>query len=76
MTMNDFQKQVIIAIAKNDMRVNRVSKAMCYSPCNIYYHIGRIKGITGLNPLNFFDLVKLYEMATGKGINNGEAALR
>ena len=64
--MNDLQRRVIIALAQNDMSINGAAKAMCYYRTNIDYHIGRIRETTGLNPRKFFDLIKLYEMATEK----------
>ena len=67
--MNDLQKQVIITYAKNDMCIDRTAKAMHYRRSTIGYHIERIRTITGLNPRNFFDMIKLYEMAIGGHIN-------
>ncbi len=62
--MNDLQKSVIIALAQNDMSVTRTAKAMHYHHNNILYHTEHIYQQTGLNPRNFFDMIKLYDMAT------------
>lgn len=66
--MNDLQKSVIIALADNDMGVERAAKAMHYHHNTVMYHIENIYKKTGLNPRCFFDLAKLYEMATGESI--------
>jgi sugar diacid utilization regulator len=68
--MNELQKQIVIAMAENDMCIDRVAKATNYCRTNVQYHINRIKEITGLNPRKFFDMIKLYEMVTG-GLDNG-----
>lgn len=67
--MNDMQRRVIIALAQNDMSINGAAKAMCYYRSTIDYHISRIRDITGLNPRKFFDLIKLYEMATKERVH-------
>lgn len=68
--LNELQKQVIIAMCQNDMSVTRTARAMHYAHNNIQYHVEHIRAQTGLNPRNFFDMIKPYEMATG-GQNNG-----
>lgn len=64
--MTELQEEIIIAFAENDMSIKRTADAMLYASQNIQYHLDRIKEKTGLNPRNLFDLVTLYEMATGK----------
>lgn len=64
--MTELQGEIIIAFAENDMSIRRTADAIQYAPQNIQYHLERIREKTGLNPRNLFDLVKLYEMATGK----------
>jgi sugar diacid utilization regulator len=62
--MNDLQKSVVIAFAENDMTIYRTAQAMHYHRNNIHCHLRRVREKTGLDPYNFFDLIKLYEMAT------------
>ena len=61
--MNELQKSVVIALAENDMSVDRTHTAMHYHRNTLQYHISQIRKQTGLNPRNFFDLVRLYAMA-------------
>lgn len=64
--MNDLQKSVIIAFAENGMNVEKTARVMHYHRSNIIYHLENVEKKTGLNPRNFFDLIKLYELATGE----------
>lgn len=64
--MNDLHRSVVIAFAENGMKVEKTARAMCYHHNNIKYHLENIARKTGLDPRNFFDLIRLYEMATGK----------
>lgn len=62
--MNDLQKAIVIALAENDMSVKRTAENSNYARTTIQYHMQNIKKQTGLNPRSFFDLIKLYEIAT------------
>lgn len=64
--MTDLQKKVVIAYAENDMRLDKAAAAAHYHRNTIQYHIEQIRRKTGLNPKKFFDLVKLYRIATGE----------
>ena len=65
--MTDRQKEIIIALAENNMNQERAARAIYTSAPAVRYHIYRIKEITGLDPLRFFDLAKLYARAKGVG---------
>lgn len=62
--MNYLQRKIVIAMCQNDMNASRVARTERYHSNTILYHLDQIKKITGLNPKSFFDLIKLYEMAT------------
>ncbi len=64
--LNDYQRDVIIAFAENDMITEKTAKVMVYSRNTVDYHLKNIKKKTGLNPMCFFDLIRLYAMATEK----------
>lgn len=66
--LNELQKSVVIAYASNGMRVESVANQMHYHRNTIVYHLETITKKTGYDPRNFFNLIKLYEMATGKEI--------
>lgn len=61
--MTEKQKAIIQSLAKNDMNVLAVAKELHYHRNTIAYHIERIREQCGLNPLCFYDLVKLIEIS-------------
>lgn len=62
--MTELQQLVVIAFAKSNMRIDVAAREMNCHRNNILYHLQQIHDKTGLNPRNFFDLIKLYEIAT------------
>ena len=63
--LSERQKEIILAMADNDMRVLRAARAMYCCNSGLYGHFERIKEQTGLDPMKFYDLVKLVEMVKG-----------
>lgn len=49
-------RQIIKALADNDMKVSEVARALFMHRNTILYNVARIKKITDKDPLNFFDL--------------------
>lgn len=66
--MNDRQKAAVIALAQNNMDESKTARVMHYHRNTLVYHLENIYKQTGMNPRCFFDLAKLYEMATGETI--------
>lgn len=64
--LNDMDFRVILALAKNNMRVTETAYELDRHRNGILYRIGKIKRITGLDPMNFYDLCKLLEIARGE----------
>lgn len=62
------QKEIILALADNGMRIRRAADAMYCNHAGLYHHMNNIKDRTGLDPRDFWDLIKLVEMV--KGENN------
>ena len=62
-TLDDFDYQVILAFAENNMRTLETSYCLDVHRNTIDYRIGKIKRITGLDPRNFYEFIKLVEMA-------------
>ena len=63
--MNETQAKIIVAYARNGMRVTKTAAALYYDRRVIYLNFKKIRENTGLNPRNFFDLVELYTIAVG-----------
>lgn len=54
--------ETIRALADCSLNIADVSRQTYRHRSTIVYHIERIQRITGLNPLNFYDLIKLLEL--------------
>lgn len=57
--------QIILSLAKNNLKATETSYDLDVHRGTVLYRIDKIKSITGLDPLNFYDLYKLVEMAKG-----------
>ena len=55
--------KVVIEYANNNMNQAKTAKACYISPSTTSFHLDNVYKHTGLNPRNFFDLVKLVPMA-------------
>lgn len=62
--LSDFQKEIILAFAKANMQISATARNAYRHYNTIVYQIGVIKERTGLDPRNFFDLVKLVQLAS------------
>ena len=62
-TLDDFDYQVILMFAENNMRMIETSYCLDVHRNTIEYRICKIKRLTGLDPRNFYDLIKLVEIA-------------
>lgn len=60
--MTDKEKEVILQMCEYDMNVSQVSRVMGLHWNTVMWHIEKIKQRTKLDPLRFYDLVKLREM--------------
>lgn len=68
--LTDSEKKVIVGLAQNGLNRNRAAHELHYHFNSISYIVGRIRAKTGLDPLNFFDMIKLVEIVNG-GDTNG-----
>ena len=59
--MNETDKEILIVFAENNMNVCETARVLIYHRNNVDYHLKRIEEKTGLNPKNFFNLVKLLQ---------------
>lgn len=60
--MDAKEKELIEKMCECDMNVTKVAKAMYMHRNTVTYHIAKIRKKTGLDPMRFYDLVKLREM--------------
>lgn len=68
--ISDNQKQTILALAECNLRKADVARARGYSYGAIENHIRNVRGLTGLDPMNFYDLhelVRLLKEGEGDG---------
>lgn len=69
--MTDIQKTIVKAFAENNMNTEAAAKKTFRHRNSVYVHLNLIQRKTGLDPRNFFDLIKLYEMAMEEGHADG-----
>lgn len=60
--MDELDVVLVLALADNRMNVSEAARALYMHRNGVAYRIKRIQRITGLDPLNFYDLHKLVEM--------------
>ena len=60
--LTDLDMETLIEFANNNMDVSKTARQMFMSRSATAYHLDKIKRVTGLNPYNFFDLVKLFKL--------------
>ena len=63
--MTELEKNVILIYADNNMDISKTARAAKYHRNSIVYWLEKIKEKYGLNPRNFYDLIRLVEMAKG-----------
>jgi DNA-binding PucR family transcriptional regulator len=51
--------KIIFALAECGLNSSRAARKLNFHRNTVVYHIGEIKNITGLDPLDFHDMVKL-----------------
>lgn len=65
--LDDRKKEIILAMAECNMRECAAARKCYCSRNNVVYHCEQICKKTGLNPKNFYDLIKLVEMVKNGG---------
>lgn len=63
MELSRRRREVILALAENDMNAAKTAREIYLSVSCVQYHIGEIRRETGLDPRRFYDLVRLVNMA-------------
>ena len=60
--MESIDKQIILNLADNRMNVCAVGRILFMHRCTVDYHIRKIKKLTGLDPLDFYELHTLVNL--------------
>lgn len=60
--MTEQQLEIVKSLADCNMNVQKVANVMNYHRNTIIYHLQKVKKDTGLDPMNFYDLVKLLDL--------------
>ena len=64
--LNEKDFRTILAFAENNMKLQATADAMQRHYNALAWRIARINAITGLDPRNFYDLIKLVDMANNR----------
>jgi carbohydrate diacid regulator len=60
--LDDKKREIVRAFADCNMNVSATAKKLYLHRNTVVYHLEHIHRQTGLNPLNFYDLIKLLEI--------------
>lgn len=71
MKLSDREKEIVLMLARCNMNVLETSRKLYMRRHNVAYRLERIEQSTGLDPKNFYDLVKLVEAASGQQMQGG-----
>ena len=61
--------RIIRELANNGMKIPKVAPLVYLERTAIYYRCEKIKRITGLDPMDFWDLLKLYRKFEGVAVD-------
>lgn len=60
-------KEIVLALAENNMCVSRVAKNCNYHRNSVAYHLESVRKKTKLDPYNFYDLIELVTVIKKEG---------
>lgn len=63
--MSGIEKEIVLAFAKNNMSKTKTATELYRHRNTVIYHLEKIQKSFGLDPQNFYDLIKLVEIAKG-----------
>ena len=61
--MSELHKEIILTYISCYMNISKTAKALHLHRNTVTYHLYKIREVTGLDPFNFHDLVKLMKLA-------------
>ena len=65
--------RVILLFAKNNMKVQATADELGRNYDTIAWRLAKIKAVSGLDPRNFYDLIKLVDIANSRMDGDGNA---
>lgn len=68
MNLTEKEKETILGFANGNMNIGECARLMYVHRNTVYYYFAKIKKKTGLDPQNFYDLIKLIEKIREKDI--------
>ena len=69
--LTDLDMDVIMTLADNNLAVSATARKLFMHRNTAVYHVQKIKKATGLDPLNFYDMIKLVEMVKARRTEDG-----
>ena len=54
--LTEIRVKIILALADNSMQISEAARKLYMHRNTVIYNIGRIRDITGKDPMNFYDL--------------------
>jgi sugar diacid utilization regulator len=61
--LDERKREVVLAFAECSMSLSATAKKLHFHRNTIEYHLKQTRKKTGLDPCNFYDLIKLLEIA-------------
>lgn len=65
--MDERDAEIILALADHNMNETQTAKDLYMHRNTVIYRLRKVKKLTGLDPMNFYDLCKLVEMVKERG---------
>lgn len=60
-------RECLLAYARCGMRASEAARKLIFHRNTVQYHLEQVREKTGLNPFDFYDLVKLVQMCQKEG---------
>ena len=70
--LSDADKEIILTLADNNMNISSTAKSLFMHRNTVVYHLGKVKKVTGLDPMNFYDLIKLVSLINPQKLREEE----
>jgi carbohydrate diacid regulator len=67
MRMDKRDVEIILALADNNMNETQTARDLYMHRNTVIYRLRKVKKLTGLDPMNFYDLCKLVERVIERG---------
>lgn len=61
--LTELDWRLVLALADNNMNETEVARSVYMHRNTVCYHLRKVKALTGLDPMRFYDLIKLVQIA-------------